>query len=61
MYEVTDGSATFEEESRDEALERAHELSDGNRRTVIAENDFESLTYKDGELTEYLYNPRRSR
>jgi hypothetical protein len=61
MYEVTDGNATFEEDTREDAIERAHELSEGNQRTVVAENDIETLTYRDGELTQYLYNTRGRR
>jgi len=61
MFEITDGYETIETDSRDEALEAAHELSDGNHKTVIAESDEERLMFKNGTLEQYIYDTRRRR
>ena len=63
MYQIAAGTEIQEVESRVEAIEMAKDLSTNTRRPVVVqdEDETEFLTYKEGALSKYQYEPRRRR
>ncbi len=59
MYEISHDQDTLKVETRDEAIEKAREISDGNHRTVVVEDEVERLVYRNGSLMQYLYDTRK--
>ena len=59
MYKISYGQETEKIETRDQAIELARDISDGNHRTVTVEDDAERLVYRNGSLTQYLYDARK--
>ena len=59
MYQITDGHESIKIEEREEAIQEARDLSEGNHNTITVEDNVERLVYRNGDLMQYLYDTRR--
>lgn len=59
MYEISYGKEVERVESRKEAISQAKDVSKRSHQTVTVEDDVEHLTFRNGDLTQYLYDTRK--
>ena len=59
MYQITNGQEAIKIDAREDAIQKARDLSEGNHKTITVEDQVERLVYRNGDLMQYLYDPRK--
>lgn len=59
MYQISYGQEVERTESRKEAINQAKDVSKRSHQTVTVEDEVERLTFRNGNLTQYLYDTRK--